>query len=412
MPTHLFTRVALWIILASSVAYGTVLSTSSRWIVNSSGDRVKFRCVNWAGAAETRIPEGLQWQPVATIASWIANQGFNCVRLTYSIDMALDPTQSVSASFEYAASSASTGAGTALYPNLYNTAVTKNPWLSSATTLDVFEEVINALDNVGVMVILDNHVSHASWCCSTTDGNGWWASASGYVAANSQYFITDNWISGLEAMAKFAASYPNVVGMSLRNELRAVDDQDENNHADWYSLVQEGASAIHSANSNLLVIFGGVNYAIDLSYLYSNPLDFTSLGLENKAVYEFHSYQWSNSDYGDCSEWDTLIGSQVGYLLTQGQSYTGPLWLSEFGWTQVDMPADEAEYKSCLIPYMEGNDADWSVWAVQGSYYVRNGEVNYDETYGLLNTDWNGWRNSSWIAAVGSMFTLNQGPGS
>jgi endoglucanase len=409
MLTHLSARVALWIILASSVAYGTVLSTSSRWIVNSSGNRVKLRCVNWAGAAETRIPEGLQWQPVATIASWVANQGFNCVRLTYSIDMALNPTQSVSASFQYAASS--TGAGTALYPNLYNTAVTKNPWLSSATTLDAFKQVINALNNVGVMVILDNHVSHASWCCSTSDGNGWWASASGYSAANSQYFITDNWISGLEAMAKVAASYPNVVGMSLRNELRAVGGQDGNNHADWYSLVQEGASAIHSANSNLLVVIGGVNYAIDLSYLYSKPINFASLGLANKAVYEFHSYQWSNGDYGDCSAWDTLIGSQAGYLITQGKSYTGPLWLSEFGWTQVSTPTAESQYKSCLIAYMQANDADWAVWALQGSYYVRNGQVNSDESYGLLNTNWNGWRNSGWKSSVGSMFTLNQGPG-
>ena len=112
-------------------------------------------------------------------------------------------------------------------------------------------------------------------------------------------------------MAKFAASHPNVVAMSLRNELRAVDDQDENSHADWYSLVQEGASAIHSANANLLVIFGGVNYAIDLSFIYSQPLDFKALGLANKAVYEFHSYQWSNSDYANCAAWDTLIGSQA-----------------------------------------------------------------------------------------------------
>ena len=101
-----------------------------------------------------------------------------------------------------------------------------------------------------------------------------------------------------------------------------------------------------------------------------------------------------------------------GYLITQDQAYTGPLWLSEFGWTQVNTPANEAEYRSCLVPYMEGNDADWSSVAVQGSYYVRSGKVNSDETYGLLNTEWSGWKNSSWVSSIGSMMTLNQGPGS
>ena len=407
MWSHFLTDLSLSILFLSSVAHSTVLHTSSRWILDSSNTRVKLRCVNWAGASETRIPEGLQWQPVATIASWIASSGFNCVRLTYSIDMALDPNESVSSAFSSAASS--TGAGTTL-TNLYTTAVGKNPWLSTATTRGVFGEVITALGNVGVMVILDNHNSHASWCCSTTDGNGWWASASGYNAANSQYFDTDNWLAGLSAMATFAASYSNVVGMSLRNELRAVGTQDENNHADWYTYIKEGASSIHSANSDLLVVVGGVNYAIDLSYLYSNPIDKSALGLADKMVWEFHSYQWSNSDYTNCATYATLLGSQVGYLLVQNEAYTGPLWLSEFGWAQVSTSTAEQEYRNCLVQYMESNDADWSVWALQGSYYVRSGTVNYDETYGLLKTDWSGWRNSSWISSIGSMWTLNQTP--
>lgn len=407
MRPHFLTYLPLFIFLLSGLASSTVLHTSSRWILDSNNNRVKLRCVNWAGAAETRIPEGLQWQPVATIASWIANAGFNCVRLTYSIDMALDPNESVSSAFSSAASS--TGTGTTL-TNLYTTAVGKNPWLSSTTTRGVFAEVIQALGNVGVMVILDNHVSHASWCCSTTDGNGWWASASGYNAANSQYFDTNNWLSGLSAMATFAESYSNVIGMSLRNELRAVGTQDENNHADWYNYIQQGASAIHSANSNLLVVVGGVSYALDLSFLYSNPINKTALGLSDKMVWEFHSYQWSNSDYTNCAAWDTLIGSQVGYLLVQNEAYTGPLWLSEFGWAQVSTSTAEQQYRNCLVQYMESNDADWSVWAVQGSYYVRSGTVNYDETYGLLNTQWSGWRNSSWIASIGSMWTVNQTP--
>ena len=68
------------------------------------------------------------------------------------------------------------------------------------------------------MVILDNHNSHAIWCCSLVDGNGWWSDAAGYNASNSRNFNTANWLKGLAAMANFSLAHPNVVGLSLRNE--------------------------------------------------------------------------------------------------------------------------------------------------------------------------------------------------
>lgn len=56
-----------------------------------------------AGADKTKIPEGLNWRPADAIATWISEAGFNCVRLTYSIDMALDPEQKVKDAFYAAA---------------------------------------------------------------------------------------------------------------------------------------------------------------------------------------------------------------------------------------------------------------------------------------------------------------------
>ena len=398
-------NVALVLLTTIFSATATVLHTSSRWILNESNQRVKLRCVNWAGHMETNVPEGLQHQSVSTIASWISSNGFNCVRLTYSIDLALNPGYSVSDSFTRAASPA--GVSTSTMQSLYSSALSKNSWLSSSTTLGAFAKVIDELGNKGILVVLDNHVSKASWCCSQTDGNGWWDAASGYTASNSQYFKTADWINGLQAMAKFAASHTNVVGMSLRNELRAVGSQDGNSHADWYTYVAQGASAIHSTNSNLLIMIGGVNYAVDLSYLYSKPFDRSAYG--NKIVYEFHNYQWSFSATS-CSSHQSSIGSKTGYLLATGKDYTGPLWLSEFGWAQNNPSADEVAYYKCLVEYMTGNDADWSVWALMGSYYVRDKTVNKEETFGLLNANWSGWRNSSFPTVVGKMLQMTQTP--
>ncbi|PPQ73124.1 hypothetical protein CVT24_009463 [Panaeolus cyanescens] len=398
---------SLFIALLSSIhiVSAIVLHAQDRWIVDSNNKRVKLRCVNWAGHMEVGIPEGLQHQPVATIAAWVANNKFNCVRLTYSIDMALNPNQRVQDAFNNAASTS--GASLSALQGLYNSALGKNSWLSSSTTQGAFGRVIQELGNRGVMVIMDNHVSKASWCCGTGDGNGWWAQAAGYNAANSRYFDTNNWLNGLKNIANFAKGYSNVVGMGLRNEVRAVSGQDGNNHADWYNYMGQGARAVSDANRDLLIIFGGVGYATDLGYLYSKPFDRSALN--NKVVYEYHNYQWT---YGDrsCADHKTLMGNAAGYLIASGKSYTGPLWVSEFGWNQNGASSVEVNYYRCLVEYLESNDADWAYWALQGSYYVRNGQVNYDESFGVLKADWSGWRNTGFTAALGKIWDQTQGP--
>lgn len=136
---------------------GKVLHTSSRWILDENNARFKLRCVNWAGHLEANIPEGLQHQSVNFIASKIASLSFNCVRLTYSIDMALSQNTLVSTSIASAATTS--GADSGKMTALYQQAVAKNPFLGSATIGQTFGTVIEALEAEGVLVILDNHVS-------------------------------------------------------------------------------------------------------------------------------------------------------------------------------------------------------------------------------------------------------------
>ena len=405
--------------LALSAGAPTPFHTSGRWILDSENNRFKLRCVNWAGHGEANVPEGLSHAPVESIVSWISNQGFNCVRLTYSIDMALNPNQSLSDSFAHAA--APTDANETAMQGQYDSLVEQNPVLNSTdtTTRSTFSTVINALDTSGIKVILDNHVSRASWCCNNTDGNGWWASASGYDDANSRYFDTANWLSGLSAMSTFSKAHPNVVGMSLRNELRADGSQDGNDHADWYDLITQGAKAIHAGNEDLLIMIGGVSSARDSSFLRSQPLDTSAW--PDRTVWEFHSYYWSElPGSAVCAIYEQILGANAGFLLEQDQAYTGPLWLSEFGAAQVLGDGGglggvesglEQDYLKCLVPYMEGNDADWAIWALQGSYYVRDGVVDFDEGYGLLDHEWKDWRNGTFKAALGTMFEMTQGPG-
>lgn len=63
-------------------------TTSGRWIL--AGDNktnVNLAGINWPGAGEAMIPEGLQYQSAAVIAARIKSLGMNVVRLTYATEM-------------------------------------------------------------------------------------------------------------------------------------------------------------------------------------------------------------------------------------------------------------------------------------------------------------------------------------
>lgn len=52
-----------------------------------------------------------------------------------------------------------------------------------------------------IYVHLDNHMSTGTWCCSNTDGNGFWGD---------EYFPVTNWTRGLSYMASHVRRRPPV----------------------------------------------------------------------------------------------------------------------------------------------------------------------------------------------------------
>ena len=388
-------------------------STKDRWIVDTNGARFKLRCVNWAGHMEVRIPEGLHKQPVEHIADFIAGAGYNCVRLTYSIDMALDQGMAVSDAFTNGANSA--GVDVNALNDMYTKAVGLNPWLSDAKVIDVFDYVQSALWDRGVVTMLDNHVSRAQWCCDLDDGNGWWADAPGAWPSNGEYFITDDWINGLGAMAAWANGKPGIVGMSLRNELREQVTELPNAVSTWNDRMPRGARVIHGNNSDVLIAVGGTKGGTDLSFLRGTTMD--NGDWAGKNVWEAHSYSYTvtQPSFGSCDIEKTELGGWFGFVLDSSQPSYGPFWLSEFGvgmtgGNNSGLGDQDYSYLTCLSEYMTNNDADWAHWAVQGSYYIRQGNVDVEETWGALDVDWNTWRNPDFPGLLGAMWNMTQGP--
>lgn len=61
--------------------------TSGQWVQDSSGENFTYVGVNWPGAGEVMIPEGLQYQSIGSIATKIKSLSMNVVRLTFAIEM-------------------------------------------------------------------------------------------------------------------------------------------------------------------------------------------------------------------------------------------------------------------------------------------------------------------------------------
>jgi len=74
------------------------------------------------------------------------------------------------------------------------------------------------------MVILDNHKTVPGWCCSNDDPDAFFGDPK---------FNPDLWMLGLKKMATIFMNVKNVVGMSLRNELRGYNHTSK----DWYKYV-------------------------------------------------------------------------------------------------------------------------------------------------------------------------------
>ncbi|KAJ8768547.1 hypothetical protein K2173_022654 [Erythroxylum novogranatense] len=353
------------------------LSTNNRWIVDAkTGERVKLHCVNWPSHVGAMLAEGLHKKPLDYILSQVVNNQFNCVRFTWATYMFTRPEMGnlkVQQSFDMLnLSDAKEGVAK------------NNPSLLNKTLLEAFDTIVDAMGQKGLLVLLDNHVSMPIWCCSDNDGNGFFGDT---------YFEAQEWINSLITVAQRYKGKSQVIGIGTRNEMRGP----QQNETLWYKYITEAANKIHEVNPDVLVVASGLNYATDLSFLKAKPLGFN---LNNKLVLEAHSYAWSTGDGNSwlnqplnevCAQKIQLIDGKFGFL-NNGENAV-PIFIGEFGLNQQNVSSLEDYYLSCLLAYITEKDLDWGLWGLQGDYYFRDNKTYHEETFGLLDVNWNLLRN-------------------
>ncbi|KAI0875573.1 glycoside hydrolase superfamily [Hypoxylon argillaceum] len=380
------------------------LVTSGRWITDASGTKLTYVGANWPGSLETMIPEGLQYQSVETIVSKIKSLGMNAVRLTYAIEM-IDQYYDNGEQDITIQTAFIDALGQEDGTTIYNKVVANNPSFGNGTTrLQVYDAIAAECAKQEIYVHLDNHVSKAGWCCSPLDGNSWWGD---------EYFDVGNWTRGLSFMAEHGKAWTGLVSMALRNELRVPlsDTSLVSSYTwqDWYKYIQQGANAIHSANSDVLIFLSGLDSDANLTAVAQgtaltpgtatfNRGDFDGYG-DDKLVLELHVYdnilgpptsscatiteKWYNAGF------QTLNSSAVNQF---------PLVVTEFGFPQ-NTSINEDAYATCILDYFSSKNAGWMIWSLGGSYYIREGTEDYDEEWGLLSHDWSSWRSTDFITS-------------
>jgi endoglucanase len=366
------------------------LHTDSRWIVDRNGKRFKLASVNWYGAEEKDfVVAGLDRARLEDIARFVQTSGFNSVRLPWSNEM-----------FE-------------TNPIVADAAVAQNPRLRGKRALDVLDAVIDALARQGVVVILDNHMSHAEWCCRPDTDGLWYGMDYGEKA----------WLDDWRALVLRYRAQPAVVGVDLRNELRKLADGrsptwgGSDPALDWRAAAIRGANAVLGVNPDLLVVIEGLDYATTLEGVYTNPVQ-PEIAVANRVVYSAHDYGFFYPNLASYETLKTTLGNKWGFVLTQGKPYTAPIWVGEFGTEHRLASIDGAPGSSgngfwfkSFLRYLSEADIDWCYWALNGTEATGSTRTLGDEeTYGLLDLTWSKPAQSEHLDALRLIQPSTQGP--
>lgn len=199
--------------------------------------------------------------------------------------------------------------------------------------------------------------------------------------------------------------------MSLYNELRpplAADGAVISNYtwAVWYEQVQRGADAIHNANSDVLIFLSGLDGDMNLQPVVNgNPLppgnttfDRSAFApYQDKLVLELHSYDII-TPVTDCPTYNADLFA-AGYSAVNSSTTRFPVVMTEWGFTQDDTTWRQGTYAQCVQEFLHAvvPSSGWIIWELGGSYYVREGRQDADETWGLLTHNWTDWRSPSFV---------------
>ena len=273
----------------------------------------------------------------------------------------------------------------------------------------MFDAVAAELHNQGIMVHLDNHISKAEWCCGSNDGNSWFGD---------KYFNTGKWIQGWRVMANHVRcsrlallskrrilmrsqtkTWPALASYGLRNELRRPEN-DGNlkktyNWSTWTQHMRAAVQTVHKEHPAAVIFLSGLGFDTDLSIVSSGSFKMSDWPTRKTAL-ELHRYDDKRNPIKNCNDFHNSLDKNGWSVMRPNHPNQMPVVMTEFGFGQ-DGKTYRDGYAQCLRNFFAERRAGWMYWVLAGSYYKRSGKEDFDETWGILNHAWNGWRNTETV---------------
>lgn len=329
------------------------LHTKGHQILDAAGHGVRLTSVNWYGFDQKEfVVGGLDHASLATIISEINALGVNSVRLPWANEtLERDPVVP-----EYA--------------------VKANLQFKGKRAMETMDAVVDALAKAHIMVILDNHMSRADWCCSEEDGNGLWY--------NPEY-PESKWLADWRTIAGRYKHERWVIGADLRNELRSgAAWGGSDSKLDWHAAAERGGDAVLAVNPRLLIMVEGPDYSTNFAGFDKMPV---RLKVADRLVYSPHAYAPADHAFSNYDDLKQVYDGRAGFLLHAEPSV--PLWVGEFGTCQTLDCGAKSNWFRLFVRYLKDNDLAWSYWPLNGTQSSGAGR-KYDavETFGLLSPDY------------------------
>ncbi|CAB4681123.1 unannotated protein [freshwater metagenome] len=333
------------------------LSTSGSKIVDATGATITLQGVNWFGfETANHAPHGLWSRDYKEMLAQIKAQGFNTIRMPFSLQAMASSTTS---GIDYANG--------------------RNAALAGKTPQQVMDVIIDEAANQGLMIILDNH-------SQADDGFMYdlWYGQNGYTEAN--------WVTTWQALAKRYVNKPNVIAADLKNEPHGSATWGTGAATDWRRAAELAGNAVLAQNPNMLIIVEGIEGQVaggqkldrhwwggNLEGARANPV---RLSKANKLVYSPHEYGpgvFAQPWFSDPNQASILADRWTkgfGYLVDSG---TAPVLIGEFGAKNVGLDTTEGRWIRQFADYLGRKNMSWTFWAWN---------PNSGDTGGVLLDDW------------------------
>ena len=342
---------------AAKAAPQLPLKTQGGTIVDAAGKEVVLQGVNWFGfETANHAPHGLWTRDYLEMLAQIKAQGFNTIRMPFSLQM-LDST--TTSGIDY-------GNG-------------RNAALQGKTPQQVMDIIIAEAGRQGLMIILDNH--------STTDDSFMhplWYGLGGYTE--------DNWVAAWTKLSARYANTPNVIGADLKNEPHGEATWGTGAANDWRRAAERGGNAVLANAPNWLILVEGIEGPVaggqqldrhwwggNLEGVRNNPV---RLSIANRVVYSPHEYGpgvFAQPWFSDPNMAAILADrwqKGFGYIKDQG---IAPILIGEFGAKNVGTDTVEGRWINQFATYLEQEGISWTYWSWN---------PNSGDTGGVLQDDW------------------------